>query len=171
MAPFAFNFPIHRPAGAARGQPSRGPWRPRRRPAAAGFTLLEVAITVLILALAIGTTITALQRAFLSLDTARNLEIAGQIMQVEIEKERLFNWTQLNDASYQPTIDTSFTRNPAIAGRFALARTLVAVPQHSGLLVQVTLTVSWRSYDGRDLTRSYTTYFGQNGLFNYFRNN
>ncbi|MBI5382779.1 MAG: hypothetical protein HZA31_12845 [Opitutae bacterium] len=136
--------------------------------AASGFTLVEVAVTVFILATAIATSITALQSAFRSLDSARNLEIAGQIMQCEFEKERLFNWTQLNEPAYQPVIDTSFTRNPTIAGRFTLSRALAVLPQRSGQMVQVTLTTSWRSYDGHNLSRSYTTYFAQNGLQGYF---
>jgi hypothetical protein len=109
-----------------------------------------------------------MQRAFLALDTARNLETAGGIMQCEFEKERLFSWAQVNDATYLPVIDTSFTRNPSTAGRFTLSRSLVALAQHSGQMVQITLIVNWRSYDGRSLSRSYTTYYGQNGLYAYF---
>lgn len=142
----------------------------RKRRARAGLTLIEVAASVAVLALAIATSVTALQSAFLNLDTTRNLEIAGQIMQVEMEKERLFTWTQLNDSAYTPTIDTAFTRNPAIAGRFSLARTLTVVPNRNNQVVQITLTASWRSYDGRNLTRSYTTYFAQTGINQYFYN-
>ena len=35
---------------------------------------------------------------------------------------------------------------------------------------KVTLTVTWRSYDGRNITRSYSSYYGQNGLYDYFYN-
>lgn len=125
-------------------------------------------MTVIVLALAITTSLSALQRAFLDLDTARNLEIAGQILQCEMERERLLNWTQVNDAAYQPVIDDSFARNPAIAGRFTLSRSLVPLTGRSGRMVQITLTTSWRSYDGRNLSRSYTTYYGQGGLHAYF---
>ena len=148
-----------------------------RRPTSAGsrrrraFTLPEVALALIVLALGITTAITALQRAFLNLDTARNLQVAAGILQCEIEKERLFNWAQVSDATYQPVIDASFLRNPAVAGRFTLTRTLATVAQRSGQMVQVTLTVRWRSYDGRNLTRSYTTYFGQGGLYNYVYQN
>jgi Tfp pilus assembly protein PilV len=133
-----------------------------------GFTIAEVSLAVIVLALALTTALSALQRALLDLDTARNLEIAGQIMQCEMEKERLFNWAQLNDGTYRPTIDSSFARNPAIASRFTLSRSLTALTGRGGQMVQVTLTVTWRSYDARNLSRSYTTYFTQNGLFAYF---
>ncbi|HUL51993.1 MAG TPA: hypothetical protein VLT83_01160 [Opitutaceae bacterium] len=134
----------------------------------AGLTIVEVAMAVIMFAMAITTSIAVLQRAFLELDTARNLEIAGNILQCEMEKERLFNWTQASDVSYLPVIDASFARNPAIAGRFTLSRTLVTLSGHSGRMLQITLTVRWRSYDGHRLSRSYTTYYGQGGLYAYY---
>lgn len=133
-----------------------------------GFTIFEVAMAVFVLALAIGTSITVMQRAAADLDTARNLETAGRILQTEMEKERLFNWTQVSNASYQPTIDSSFTRNPSVAGRFTLSRSLAVLAAHSSQMLQITLTVTWRNYDGRSLSRSYTTYYCQGGLYDYF---
>ncbi len=141
----------------------------RRPSGAGGFTLVEVAMAVIILAMAITTSITAMQRAFLEFDTARNLEIAANIMQCEMEKERLLDWATAGNAAYVPVIDPSFARNPAIGGRFTLSRAL-SVP-HSGQVVQITLTVRWRGYDGRTLARSYTTYYTQGGLHEYFYNN
>ena len=140
-----------------------------QRPAGTrGLTIVEVAIAVVVLATCITTAIVAMQRAFLDLDTARNLEIGGNILQCEMEKERLFDWTHASDAAYVPAIDASFARNPAIAGRFTLSRTLVTLAGRSGQMVQITLTVRWRSYDGHSLSRSYTTYYGQGGLYAYF---
>lgn len=122
-------------------------------------------MAVVILALALTTSLTAMQSAFLQFDTARNLTIAANILQCEMEKERLLNWTQINNPSYLPVIDPSFARNPAIGGRFTLSRTLTAVTGHSGQMMQITLTISWRGYDGRSLTRSYTTNYTQRGLY------
>lgn len=132
------------------------------------FTLVEVAMAVIVLALALTTSLSAMQRAFLQFDTARNLEIAANILQSEMEKQRLLTWTQVNDVTYAPVIDSSFARNPAIGGRFTLSRTVAAVTGHSAQMVQITLTVRWRGYDGRSLTRSYTTYCTQGGLRDYF---
>lgn len=146
--------------------------RALRRPhARCGFTIPEVALAVILLSLAIGTALIVLQRGFLALDTARNLHFAANIMQCQFEKERLMPWTQVSSASYQPAIDSSFLRNPAIAGRFTLSRTVAFVPQRSEQMVQVTLTVTWRTYDGRQMSRSYTTYFGNGGLYNYIYQN
>ena len=127
-------------------------------------------MAVAMLALVLTTSIMVTQRVFAELDTARNLEIAGNILQCEIEKERLLPWVSASDASYQPVIDASFTRNPAIAGRFTLSRALTLLAQRSGQEVQITLTVGWRSYDGHTVTRSSTTYYTQGGLYAYFYN-
>lgn len=132
-----------------------------------GFTIAEVSLAVIVLAMGIATSITAMQRAYSSLDTARNLTLAGSIMQTEIEKERLLNWTQVSDGTYQPAIDPAILRNASVAGRFTLLRTVTPVANRSGQMVQVTLSVTWRGYDGRSLSRSYTTYFLQSGLYNY----
>lgn len=132
----------------------------------AGLTLVEVAIAVVVLAFAITTALAAMQRAFLQFDTARNLQLAGSILQSEMEKERLLEWARVSDAGYQPTIDPALLKNPAIAGRFTLSRSLAVVPERNGQLVQVTLTVTWRTFDGRSLSRSHTTFFCQDGLYN-----
>ena len=131
-----------------------------------GLTLVEVVIAVLVLSVAIATALVAMQRAFFQFDTARNLQLAGSILQCEIEKERLLDWTRVSDARYQPAIDPAFLRNPTIAGRFTLSRSLSLVPERGGLLVEVTLTVAWRSLDGRTLRRSTMTYFCKDGLYN-----
>lgn len=144
--------------------------RQYRSPAAAvrAFTIVEVAMSVLVLALVFTTSLTAMQSAFLQFDTARNLEIASNILQCEMEKERLFTWAAVSNAAYAPVIDPGFARNPTISGRFTLSRALTVVAGHSGLMVQITLTVRWRGYDGRNLARSYTSYYTQGGLRDYF---
>ena len=127
-------------------------------------------MTVCVLALAISTAITTMQRAFLNLDTARNLSTASAILQTQMEKERLLGWVKVSDPTYQPTLDASYLRNPDIAGRFSLSRTVAALADRSGQVVQVTLTARWRSYDGRQLSRSFTTYFTEGGLNDFLYN-
>lgn len=124
-------------------------------------------MTVCVLALVITTTITTLQRAFSNLDTARNVSTASAILQSEIEKERLFTWAKVSDPNYQPTLDAGHLRNPTIASRFSIARSVSQVAGRSGQMVQVTLTARWRSYDGRSLSRSTSTYFAQGGINDY----
>jgi Tfp pilus assembly protein PilV len=148
------------------------PWPARLSPTTrVGFTLVEVAMAVTILALVLTTSLTVMQRVYLQLDTARNLEIAANILQSEMEKERLLPWVQVSAASFVPVIDPSFSRYAAIIGRFTLSRTLVVLAGHSGQMVQITLTVRWRNYDGHEVSRDVTTYLTQGGLYEYFYNN
>jgi prepilin-type N-terminal cleavage/methylation domain-containing protein len=148
------------------------PWPVRLRPPVrGGFTLVEVAMAVAILALVLTTSLTVMQRVFTELDTARNLEIATNILQCEMEEERLLPWATASSASYAPAIDASFSRYSAIIGRFTLSRSLAVMAGHSGQVVQVTLTIRWRNYDGHEVTRDATTYFTQGGLYEYFYNN
>jgi hypothetical protein len=121
-------------------------------------------MAVALLAFAIATSITTLQRAFLSLDTARNLSTATTLLQTEMEKERLLDWATVSSANYRPTLDPIHQGNPLIAGRFTLTRTVEALAGTSGKMVQVTVRVTWRNYDGRQLSRSFTTYFTEGGL-------
>ena len=53
-----------------------------------GFTIVEVMMAAIVMAFAITTSITTMQRAFLAIDAARGVTYAGQIMQSELEKMR-----------------------------------------------------------------------------------
>src|SRR5258708_14559646 len=66
------------------------------------FTIVEVTMAVFILALALTTSLAALQRAFLQLDTARHLEIAPHILQIEMEKERPLTPAHTRTPHYAP---------------------------------------------------------------------
>ncbi|MBI2514101.1 MAG: hypothetical protein HYV96_19180 [Opitutae bacterium] len=157
------------PETAARPAPAA-----RVRRSARAFTVLEVMLAAFILALAIATSITTLQRAFLSIDTARNMTLAGQIMQHELEKVRLKDWATVSayTSSDNLTIDSLFTSNSYIANLIAnrglrLSRE-VSTPETD--IVQLTYTVTWRNYDGRELSRSYVTYYARYGMYDFFYN-
>lgn len=141
-----------------------------RRTARRGFTIAEVMMAAAIMALAISTSITTMQRAFLSLDAARNVTLASHIMQSEMERMRLRDWSIIDaypSTETTLTIDPSFTGNAGIANRFTLSRSVSTIRPG---MKQITLRVSWRGYDGRQQSRFYTTYYGQNGLYDYFYN-
>lgn len=123
-----------------------------------------------IMAMAIATSITTMQRGFANIDTARNLTVAGQILQTEMEKMRMNSWTTVD--GYQPgpttlTVDTLFSSNPVIGSRFALTRSTES-PQTG--MKKVSFEVTWKNYDGRTLKRSYMTYYSQYGLYDYYFN-
>ncbi len=139
-----------------------------------------------VMALAISSALLVMSRGFASLDSARCISYASQIMQSELEKMRLTHWgngTAAGNATPDPitglttgvtsypttstavTIDSSFTTAGDIGSRMTLTR--IATDVHTGM-IQVTLTIRWTTFDGRTLSRSYITYYGKNGLYDFF---
>jgi prepilin-type N-terminal cleavage/methylation domain-containing protein len=139
-----------------------------------GFTIIEVMMATAVMALVITTSITTMQRGFLALDTARNLTLASQVMQSEMEKTRMVPWATINAYPAGPTavtIHPDFTSNPAIGSRFTLTREVAVVPTTTGVgMKQITFTITWKSYDARILSRSFITYYGEGGLYDYYFN-
>ena len=126
-------------------------------------------MAAIVMAFAITTSITVMQRAFLAVDAARGVSYAAQIMQSELEKMRLLNWATVTaryPTSATPVaVDSSFTSNTFIGNRFTM--TGVGEQMHTNTMLKITLTISWKSYDGRTLSRSMVTYYGQHGLYDY----
>lgn len=133
-----------------------------------GVTIIEVAIAALVMALVLSTAITTLQRAFISLQNARDLNIASQMLQSEMEKLRLADWTTVNAFAVSATtvtLDTAFTSNPFVGSRFGLSRT-VADPKIDTRII--TLRVQWQGADNRPLSRNLSMRYSRNGLYDYF---
>src|SRR4051794_16024913 len=155
--------------------------RALRKKKIAGFTIVEVVMAAAVMAFSIGSSIMVMGRGFASLDTARCLSYASQIMQGELEKIRLTQWGDgpttaagagTTGVSAYPTTPTNvdisstfYTTASDIGSRMTLTRTATWV--HDGM-IQITLTITWTTYDRRTLTRTYVTYYGKNGLYDYF---
>lgn len=138
-----------------------------------------------VLALGIATSITALQYGMRQVDTARNMTLAGQIMQSEIEILRLQNWSQIvalqaaqPSATSPSTIDpattiTSGTATPldatltTIASRFTCTRLVEDISGKSEMK-RITLNVAWSGVDGRAHNLKFQTRYAKNGLSDYF---
>lgn len=131
-----------------------------------------------VMALAIATSIVVMSRGFNNLDSARCFSYASQIMQSELEKMRLTKWgngtaagngtdgvTAYSTSVTNLPIDSSFTSAGDVGSRMTMTR--IAENVHTGM-IKVTLRISWKAIDGRALSRSYVTYYGQNGLYDYF---
>ena len=135
-----------------------------RRPGAGGFTLVEVMVASTVLIFGIVTAVTTSQRGLQALDTARNLTAATQIMQSEMERIRLLNWTQL-EALQQSGDNAVGTAGAAGTARFTCTRAITDVKND---MKQITVTAHWRGYDGREHTVRLITRYGKSGLNDYF---
>lgn len=142
--------------------------RPARWRGARGVTIAEVAMAAMFMALVLTTSITALQRAFISLQNARDLNIVSQMLQSEMEKMRLADWSTVSALPNNSTaipLDATFTANAFVGNRFTLTRT-VADPK-AGTRV-ITLRINWTGADRRLLTRNLSLRYSRNGLYDYF---
>ena len=161
-------------------------WRRTRelRPRAAGrrgqggFTIVEVTMAAFVLAMGIATSITTLQYGMRAVDTARNMTLAGQIMQSDMEILRLQNWAQIYALLGERTVDPSATITSGtgttldstlttIATRFVCKRTVEEISGRANIL-KITLRVTWTGVDGRGHAMSYETRYAKNGISDYF---
>lgn len=139
----------------------------------------------IVLVFGITTAITTLQYGMRATDTARNMTLASQIMQSQMEVLRLQNWAQIialptpytaaggvtiteGNSSPATALDGTLTK---IANRFTFTRTiapiLVAGVARPDIRL-ITLNVTWSGLDGRSHTLNYQLRYAKNGLNDYF---
>ena len=154
---------------------------PARRSRVSAFTIVEVMMAACVMTLALTSSLSVLGRMFAPLDTARCISYASQIMQSEMERTRITPWGNgtsilLGDgttgvtaysAARVPVSITSLGYGNAndLSSRMTLTRQASDV--HPGMIL-ITLTITWTTFDGIPLTRSYSTYYGKAGLYDYF---
>jgi Tfp pilus assembly protein PilV len=139
-----------------------------------GFTLVEVAFASFVMALAIATSLTALQYSYKSIDRARYTTLAGQILQSQMEKLRLLTWAQLTDSVNGPIGSPTFTPDvssvsAAQLSHFTCTQTIADAPSpFNGTMKDITLTATWVGTDGRTQSLTYMTRYAQNGISDFF---
>ncbi len=138
--------------------------------------MAEVLIAATLLAFVIMSSLTALSQAYALTRHSRMVTLAGQIVQSVMEDLRLRNYSALKAyaAQSQPVsftatlvserFSSAFTQGFALDGTFT---TLVASGTGTPGKISVTLTVSWTE-QGSTFTRKLITYFGEQGLSDYF---
>lgn len=146
-----------------------GPSQRTRRPTGdRGFTIIEVAMATFVMLFGISTSLVTMQRGFDSIDTARNITLAAQIMQSEMERIRLLNWASLPATDGNVDLTAFFTGNPTLASRFSLARTVDDVAGKVGEMKTITLVVSWTGVTGSPHQRRFVTRYAKDGLYDYY---
>jgi type II secretory pathway pseudopilin PulG len=148
-----------------------------------GFTIVEVMVAATVMVLAISSSIIVLQHGLRAIDTARYTTLAGQILQSQMEKLRLLTWAQLTNTTYGPSATAYATFTPDITSvataqinRFFVgsdsgkcSQSIVAAPPpYDSTLKKITLTANWVGLDGRTHSLSYISYYGHNGISDFF---
>jgi hypothetical protein len=123
-----------------------------------------------VMAMGISTAVIGMTAGFKQIDTARNITLSSQVLQSEMERLRLMNWTDIAALTGTATVDLSvvFTDDTALAAKFTLTRTVTDLAGKVGEMKQITLVCGWNSIDGRPLSRQFTTYYTKNGLYDYY---
>jgi Tfp pilus assembly protein PilV len=138
-----------------------------------GFTLVEVGVAGTVLVMGLCSALFSLQHGFQALDTARNSTLAAQIMQSEIERLRLLGWTEITNPAIIPangTIDLNqvYSNNSVIAGHFTATRIVTPSVGREDTMLDISITVTWKSYNGVTHNRSFKTRYSKNGLYDYY---
>lgn len=144
--------------------------RPRLNANKRGMTTLETMLAATFMAFALTTSITTMQRAFLMLDTARNLTIGSQILQTAVETTTMLAWEDVSQFPAQSTlpIAASFTDYAKVGNRFTLTREVKKVRGNNELL-EITFTLSWRTISG-PRWRACTLLYSRYGCFDFIYN-
>ncbi len=124
-----------------------------------------------IMALVLTTSITTIQAGYKQVDVARGTTLAAQILQSEMERLRLMSWTNIYDMmDTKVSFDgaTYFSNNSEVAGKYTITRVIEADSTRPTEVMNITVYVTWSSYDNRSHTRSLTAIYAQNGLYDYY---
>ena len=147
--------------------------RSRRLVGKGGFTIVEVAVAAAVMLMAVSTCLLVLQNGYKGVDTARSAILAGQIMQSEIERIRLMSWADINNATKLPPdadvdISTFVAADPKIASKFRVRRLITPVTGREDSMVTMTVTVTWTNSDQTSHTRTLSTRYSKDGLYDYY---
>lgn len=131
----------------------------------AGFTLVEVMIAATVMVLVIMSSLGTLSFGYQLLENARFNTLSGQVLQSEMETLRLKNWTQLSALPNSAAFDAEPAIAAASKNRLSCTRTIDYVRAST---MRITLAASWTSMSGATHSRQYVSYFGKDGLNDYY---
>lgn len=117
-----------------------------------------------VLMLGISGALVTLQRSLGTIAQARQLDTASQLMQTELERLRLLNWSQLQ--GLQDSGDT--TVDPPSGGDFARFVCERQILDLRDGMKEITLVASWGGLDGRAHSARLVTRYSRSGLNDYF---
>lgn len=126
-----------------------------------GFTLVEVMMAATILVVGLVGMVQTVTIGSEMLDTSRKQTLAAQIIQTQVERIRLMNWSDvaiLTAAATAVDLPAAFVSQES---SFACQRSVAEVKTD---LRRVTFTVTWKSNVNRTYSRIGEAYVGKNGL-------
>ena len=143
---------------------SAPPHPARRAGRTAAFSLVEVMVASCVLMLGISGALVTLQRSLGTIAQARQLDTASQLMQTELERLRLLNWSQLQTLQDSGRNDVASPSGGDFA-RFICERQIRDLREG---MKEITLIASWGGLDGRAHSARLVTRYSRSGLNDYF---
>jgi prepilin-type N-terminal cleavage/methylation domain-containing protein len=138
----------------------------KRRFRQAGFSLVEVAIASLVIAIFIASILTTVTSGYAILDRSRETLRANQILQQELETVRTYNWTEMTNSANFGT--TNYT-DKGIS--YSVTRSVTnyynSTNYSTNYMKKVTISVIWTNAPGKVITKDMTTLIVQSGLNDY----
>ncbi|MCF3649969.1 type IV pilus modification PilV family protein [Synoicihabitans lomoniglobus] len=136
------------------------------------FTLIEVMAATGVLSMALSSAVIVIQAGLSNLDTARTSTAASQMIQSEMERIRLLNWTNISALPAEEVLDISeFHTAGTIAGdRLEIVRRVSDVAGYASEMKEIDITATWTAISGRELSRVFRMRYARNGLFDYYYN-
>ena len=138
----------------------------RRTTGQAGFSLVEVSIASLVVAVLIGSILTTVTHGFGILSRSRETVRGNQILQGELETMRTYSWSQITNSG-------TFTNSTISDGGVIYSVTRSAAQYTnsttygSNYMRKVTISILWTNMTGDPITKSMTTLISQGGLDDY----
>ena len=130
----------------------------------AAFSLVEVMAASCVLMVGLGGTVLTVKNSLTSISHSRHLGAASQIMQSELERLRLRNWSQLQ--AIQDAKDHAVPTPDLPAGsKLTCTRDIRDIRDG---LKEITVEASWGGSNGRAHSARLVTRYARNGLNDYF---
>lgn len=134
--------------------------------AAAGFTLVEVMISMVLLAIVLSGAFSTYILGIRMMSDFREEVRATQIIQSEIERLRTQNFTKLGTYLGEEEFTPKGEFIDQYTDMYTAHRTVSSIS--SGKQYLVSIKVEWTSQGGRDQARYFNTVFTKDGLNDYY---
>ena len=131
----------------------------------AGFTLVEVIISVTLMSVVFMSAFGAYFLGMRIIEDAREEVRASQIIQSEVERLRTKNWAQLNDMEVVETFEPQGTFVKQYAKEYSAIRYII--PLNADLML-VVVQVQWTNSNGLATRRWFNSIFTRDGLNDYY---
>ena len=141
---------------------------------AAGFTIAEVVIAIMVVAIGAAGLMSCFGYGFRAIGQIRENQRATQIMVEKAETLRLYSWDQVNTSGFIPSTFIATYDGDSAASNYSgtiyygtvAIRNFPYNTSYKGKMRMLDLTLRWNSQN-ITRTRSLTTYIAEDGIQNY----